>query len=135
MPIRTLESDFKKDILKFVATLKNVNLFNNPIGQAWSGKTVKRTGTTIVLAFARRIAFGVFGAGGSDLIGWKTITITASMVGQRVAVFHAVELKNPNGTGRTTPEQLDIISLVNNSGGRGAIINSIQEFRNFIGEE
>lgn len=133
--IRTTEADFKRDILKFTATLKNTKLFNNPIGQGWVGKTAKRSGSTIVLAFARRIAFGLFGVGGCDLIGWKSFVITEDMVGQRFAQFLGAELKNPNGTGRATPEQLDIIDLINKSGGRASIINSIQEFRNLIGEE
>lgn len=135
MPNRTPESQFKYDILKFISTLQNVKMFNNVQGSGFVGRVLKHNGTQVILAFARRITFGLFGTGGCDLIGWKTITITESMVGQQVAVFYAAELKRPDGKGKATPEQLDIVDLINRSGGRSAIINSIQEFRNFIGEE
>lgn len=40
--------------------------------------------------------------GSSDLIGFRTITITPDMVGQQVAVFTAVEVKD---RGRPTEQQ------------------------------
>ena len=50
----------------------------------------------------RPVTFGLC-PGSADLIGYRTITITADMVGQQLAVFAAVEVKAPKG--RLTPGQ------------------------------
>ena len=33
--------------------------------------------------------------GSSDLIGWRSVEVTPEMVGKRVAIFAAVEVKRP----------------------------------------
>lgn len=63
--------------------------------------------------------------GSSDLIGWTTQTITADMVGQRVAVFTAVEVKAERG--RPTKEQLAFIAAVVNAGGIAGVCRSPEE--------
>jgi hypothetical protein len=134
MPTRNPEAQLKYEILKFIATLTNVKLFNNPIGSGYCGKLVRHTGANVVLAWARRVTFGLFGAGGPDLIGWKTIIIRPEHVGQQLAVFCAVEVKRPGNLGRITPEQIDTIELINKSGGIAGVVNSIDQLKNIIGE-
>ena len=56
--------------------------------------------------------------GSSDLIGFRTITITPDMVGQRVAVFAAVEVKD---RGRPTEQQQAFINLVQGAGGLAGV--------------
>lgn len=53
--------------------------------------------------------------GSSDLIGWKEVTITPEMVGKKVAVFLAVEVKT--GKLQATPEQVNFINAVTKAGG------------------
>ena len=53
--------------------------------------------------------------GSSDLIGWNTVTITPDMVGQRVAVFLACEVKRPKK--QPTTEQKLFIRNVLDAGG------------------
>jgi len=60
--------------------------------------------------------------GSSDLIGWKTQTITPDMVGKKIAIFTAVEVKTP--TGKPTDEQLIFIKNVNDAGGIATIMRS-----------
>jgi hypothetical protein len=67
--------------------------------------------------------------GSSDLIGWKTVTITPEMVGKRIAIFTAIEVKA--GT-RASKEQLNFIQQVQASGGIAAIARSPDEARNII---
>ena len=55
------------------------------------------------------------GPGTSDLIGWQTIDITEEMVGQRVAVFVAVEGKR--GADRLSQDQRDFLAAVSAAGG------------------
>jgi hypothetical protein len=60
--------------------------------------------------------------GSSDLIGWTTRTITPDMVGQRVAVFTAIEVKTL--TGRTTPAQEHFLETVHRAGGIAIVARS-----------
>ena len=60
--------------------------------------------------------------GSSDLIGWTPITITPEMVGSKIAVFTAVEVKkNKFGKYRATEEQKHFISAVQANGGRAGV--------------
>jgi hypothetical protein len=68
------------------------------------------------------VQFGVASPGGSDLIGYRTITITPDMVGQKIAVFTALEIKT--ATGRATPEQRRFIDHIRGAGGISAIVRT-----------
>lgn len=72
-----------------------------------------------------RVDCGVGGNGGSDLIGYKIITITPDMVGKRVAVFTAIETKIKGGT--KSSEQKLFIEAVNKNGGIGIFAYSIYD--------
>jgi len=67
------------------------------------------------------VHFGVFSPGGSDLIGFLPVVITPEMVGTKVAVFTAIEIKI--GRTATTPQQLNFIKTVKQNGGIAAIIH------------
>lgn len=73
----------------------------------------------------RWVQFGVASPGGSDLIGYRTIEITSDMVGARVAVFTAFEIKT--ATGRATPEQRRFLEHIRNAGGIADIVRSDAE--------
>lgn len=63
--------------------------------------------------------------GGSDLIGYVPVRVTASMVGLNVAVFVAIEVKA--GKTATTPEQLAFIQAVWRAGGLAGVARNIEE--------
>lgn len=73
----------------------------------------------------RVIAFGVGGPGGSDLIGWKEVEITQEMVGTKVAVFAAVEVKE--GTGRASREQKQFLDAVDRAGGIAILARRMED--------
>jgi hypothetical protein len=73
----------------------------------------------------RWVKFGVANPGGADLIGFKTVTVTKDMVGKRLAVFVALEVKQKNG--RVRPEQQVFIDLVKLKGGIAAIVRSVEQ--------
>ncbi len=102
-------------------------IFRNPIGGAWMshGKALSCGGGDRLLKNATFQQFGVGGEGGSDLIGWKSTVITPEMVGQRVAIFVACEVKKPGG--RPSPEQLNFISQVTAAGGIGIVADSVSQ--------
>lgn len=68
----------------------------------------------------RYVTFGVFSPGGADLIGFTPITITPEMVGTRVAVFTALELKC--GRTKTTAAQQHHIETIQAAGGIAAVL-------------
>lgn len=72
----------------------------------------------------RLVRYGLANPGGSDLIGWRTVTITPDMVGQRVAVFTALEVKAPGGTHRVTQEQRRFLDVVEAAGGIAGVARS-----------
>jgi len=65
--------------------------------------------------------------GASDLIGWTSRTITPDMVGQRVAVFTAVEVKSPGAhtESQRLAEQAAFVAAVNHDGGIAFFANSV----------
>ena len=63
--------------------------------------------------------------GSSDLIGWRTITITPQMVGQRVAVFASIEVKST--TGRVRQEQQQWLDAVQAAGGIAGVARSVED--------
>ena len=77
------------------------------------------------------VTFGLC-PGSSDLIGYRSITITPDMVGQRLAVFAAVEVKSP--TGRPTPEQTAFVEHVRAAGGLAGIARTIDDAVRILGE-
>ena len=62
--------------------------------------------------------------GSSDLIGYRSVVITPEMVGQRVAVFVALEVKDK---GRLTPEQAVFLRVVGEAGGIAAEVRSVED--------
>jgi hypothetical protein len=68
--------------------------------------------------------------GSSDLIGWRTVTITPDMVGQQVAVFTSIEVKTP--TGRLRPEQQQWLDAVQAAGGIAGVARSVSEAQSLL---
>jgi hypothetical protein len=73
----------------------------------------------------RMIQYGVCNPGGSDLIGWCPVEVTPDMVGKKIAVFCAVEVKT--GTGRPTEAQINFITQVLKAGGYAGIARSPED--------
>lgn len=73
----------------------------------------------------RWVKYGVGNPGGSDLIGFKQTVITPDMVGQKVAIFVAIEVKT--ATGRVTEAQQNFIDQVNKAGGIAGIVRSKED--------
>ena len=72
----------------------------------------------------RPVSFGLC-KGSADLIGYRTVTITPEMVGQQVAVFASIEVKNP--TGRIRPDQRAWMETVQAAGGIAGVASSVED--------
>lgn len=73
----------------------------------------------------RWVTFGVANPGGSDLIGWTPVTITPDMVGKKIAVFTAIEVKSASG--KIRPEQTNFIDRVKIDGGMAGVARSTDD--------
>lgn len=115
-----------------VASKKGWRLFRNNTAKAWAGKifrspmpcSVRIEPSDVVVRNAFPIEAGLC-KGSSDLIGWQTIVITQEMVGRKIAVFTAVEVKY--GSTTTTEDQSNFIEKVTSAGGYGKIIYKSDE--------
>ena len=78
----------------------------------------------------RPVTFGL-AKGSSDLIGWRTVTITPEMVGSTVAVFTSIEVKS--ATGRLKPEQQQWLDAVQAAGGIAGVARSVEDAQLLLG--
>ena len=71
------------------------------------------------------VTFGLC-EGSSDLVGWRSITVTQNMVGRQLAIFTALEIKSPGA--HTNPKHLKkqthFIETVRKAGGIAGFADS-----------
>ena len=71
--------------------------------------------------------------GSSDLIGWTPVTVTPDMVGKKIAVFTAIEVKlNKNGKYKATDLQKAFISAVKSAGGFAGVADCNKDLEDII---
>jgi len=126
----TGETDLQSRILLACGALPNVRLFRNTVGEGWAGKVVDQSGAFLTLAHARRITFG-WCPGSSDLLGWRSVVITADMVGQQIAQLVTMEVKVPK-TGRMDPLQERWLETTHMAGALACVVRSPEEARNLF---
>ncbi|MGB7568377.1 MAG: hypothetical protein WBM07_10975 [Chitinivibrionales bacterium] len=126
-----LESPIQNKIMLALGGRPDVRIFRNNVGNGFFGKAFEESGRCITLIDYRRVQFGL-AVGSSDLIGFKSVTITPDMVGRRVAVFLSPEVKKPGATGKT--HQKDWRDMVNGFGGISGIVKSVEEAQELVGE-
>jgi hypothetical protein len=115
--VANAETDLQQRIRLALGTRSDLRLFRNQVGQLPD----PRTGRPVQFGLAR---------GSADLIGWRTITVTPEMVGQRIAVFTSVEVKTERGHVR--PEQHAWQRTVSAAGGIAGIARSIQDANDLV---
>ena len=98
-------------------------LFRNNTGVAYQGKKMTYNGR-VVINEPRPVKFGLC-IGSSDLIGWTEITITPDMVGKKIAVFTAVEVKTERG--KISKEQINFIKQVRKAGGYANVSRMVDD--------
>lgn len=97
---------------------------NITTGFGWIGDgKPQRTGNKMILVNPRPLKAGFKGC--PDQIGFTTVKITPDMVGQEIAVFTAIEVKD--GKGRLSKDQQGFLNIVNRAGGIGAEVRSVED--------
>ena len=114
------ENNIQKRIMLTVSKL-GTKIFRNNVGTAWNGKSYATKDGKRVIENARCIRFGLC-VGSSDLIGYTEKTITPEMVGKKVAIFTAIEVKKKGG--KQSPDQKNFIKRLNDAGGLGGFAYS-----------
>lgn len=120
-PFLLRESDLQAAILLRFAR-GATRLFRINAGMGWTGKVARRTRTSILLANPR--PFHGAQEGYADLTGWTSITITPDMVGRKVAVFTAIEVKAPGG--RERRQQARFREAVARAGGIAVVARTLE---------
>ena len=113
------ETAIQQRIRLALGKLRHVRMFRNNCGKLPDPRT------------GRWIEFGVGNPGGGDLLGWRTVTVTPEMVGQRIAQFVSLEVKTP--TGRVRPEQERWRQAVEKAGGVAAVVRSVEDAERALG--
>lgn len=70
--------------------------------------------------------------GSGDLIGWRSVVITPSMVGQRIAQFVSVEVKTPKGV--VKPDQRLWAGNVLKAGGIAIVARSVDDVQFLVAD-
>lgn len=120
-----------------VGSLDGVRVFRQNTGMGWVGHsmTISRDGMhqlrrgQMVLSAPRPLHAGLV-KGSSDLIGWTEVEITPEMVGKKVAVFTAIEVKNEDG--RPTNDQKIFLANVKAAGGFAGVARNENEALSII---
>lgn len=120
------ESTFAKQLLLWLSVrFKSVRVFRNNTGMGWAGEVKRLTDGSIHISNPRPLRAGLC-EGSSDYIGWKSVTITPDMVGQRLARFVAIETKR-SGSARRSPAQVNFLNTVKDAGGIGLFASTNEE--------
>jgi hypothetical protein len=104
--VKTIQTTFGKG---------DVRLWRNNVGEGWQGHAHRNAVGKLVIVNPRRLIFGLC-PGSSDLIGFRSVEITPQMVGQRVAVFTAIEVK-ANAKSPFRDGQEEFLHMIGNFGG------------------
>ena len=101
-----------------------VRLFRQNVGTGWTGDITRLKDGSILIKNPRPLQAGLC-KGSSDLIGWRSVEVTPEMVGRRVALFLAVEVKGERG--RATDEQRNFINRVRLDGGLAVVARTVED--------
>lgn len=130
----TTEKDVERTLILHASKCGST-LFKNEVGAAWQGEMDRYNSSIpqrITLKNCRRVTYGLC-TGSSDLIGWTPVTITPDMVGRKLAVFTAVEVKkNKHGSYKATEDQKRFISAVLNAGGFSGVADCNKDLEEII---
>lgn len=123
------EISIQRRVMLGLGSMPDCRMFRNNVGMGYQGRVVSRDKKTLILSDYRQIVYGLH-PGSSDLIGFRRIKIEPAMVGATVAVFSAVEVKQPGEKPRV--DQQCFIDTVTTFGGIAGVVTSVSEAKELI---
>ena len=115
-------------IRTYVSKFKLGTLFRANVGSGWTGKS-RRDGNKVIIENPRRLNTGL-PSGFPDLFGFRTVTITPDMVGQKVAVFCGLEIKTK--IGRVRNDQLTMLKYLKECNCRAGVARSTSDVEEIL---
>lgn len=112
-----------------IGALRGVRIFRVNTGTGWVGEVASQSSDRVVIVNPRPLRAGLC-QGGSDLIGWRSITIGPEHLGRQVAQFLAIEAKAPGG--RVSSDQTNFISQVRAAGGCAGVAYTPDQAKQII---
>lgn len=112
-------------------------IFRANVGKAWQSNDVVKVPRQmpvvmgprdVLLKNARPFETGL-PPGFADLFGLVAVEITPDMVGKKLAVFTALEVKDG---ARVSPLQRNFINAVNDNGGRAGVVRSVDDAERLV---
>lgn len=120
-----LEHEIQNKIRLRISAEQLATIFRANVGEGYTGETIiKNTDGSITIKQPRRFRTGL-PKGFPDLFGLKSKIITADMVGQKIAIFAFVEVKQPKR--KPTAVQQNMIDFLLQSGAIGGVAHSDDE--------
>ena len=113
------ESDIQNAILIELSKQGTV-AFRINAGSFWAGEILSNKDNMMLLKNPRKVQGAPEGT--SDIIGITSIMITTAMVGSRVGVFTAIEVKKPGQ--RPKPQQVKFLNVMKNMGAIAGLATS-----------
>nr|DAO21599.1 MAG TPA: Nuclease [Caudoviricetes sp.] len=124
----TREHDLQNKIRLYISKNQLGTLFRGNVGRGWTGDVQHMNLTpgsnTLVLSNPRPFQTGL-PVGFPDLFGFVPVTITPDMVGQRIAVFAAVEVKQK--TGRVSVKQKEMLAFLQQQGAWAGVARTVED--------
>jgi hypothetical protein len=105
------EGDRIREILAALPPEKRLFRINS--GMGWAGKVIRRTPDMIVIQDPRPLHAAP--QGWPDLVGWTEIEITSDMVGHKIAVFTAEEVKVTGRLNKAQERFRDVLEAMGGS--------------------
>lgn len=97
-------------------------------GQFWGGEVMSHDGSMLLLKHPTKIQGAVKGT--ADIVGCVQVVVTPQMVGKTVAVFTAIEVKQPGE--KAKPHQENYLALMRSRGAIAGIATSSDEALSII---
>lgn len=101
-----------------------LTVWRNNVGTGWAGEVQKLKDGSILIRNPRPLHAGLC-KGSSDLIGLRSVTVTPEMVGQTLAQFAAIEVKQPGKC--PAAHQRRFLDFVRQSGGVAVVARSPED--------
>lgn len=127
-----LEHDLQNQIRVGVSERSSATLFRANVGMAWTGKRVHREGGNVRIEDARPLSTGL-PKGFPDLFGLRPLLITPEMVGQTIAQFVFIEVKQPKR--KPTETQRATMDFLIKQGACGGVAHSAEEAVRILNEK
>lgn len=119
--------------IQLAAAEEDSVIWKNNVGSAYRGKLAKFKNQKILTSI-QLVRFGLGNIkGSSDQIGLTQVEITPEMVGRKIAVFTAVEVKRDKfGAYGATDEQRDYLKMVKKMGGIACLADCYKDVKDAI---